>query len=161
MDTIDVLPAIVYGPGRDGFAVLGSSARLLDGDRRAFLDFAKAVSWRPAKIDAKSEVALAVVPSPNGIIVCRLSECEADAYGRNLAMRVEGVLCGRQDNSWHWLTDPLAWPQCSIVEPFELELPVSTKLHQHPSVQWNPATGMPLILASRELVNAPARWFIL
>lgn len=153
------LPAIAYGPGPGGFGVLNVSPRFSQRARLAFLDFAKAVSWRPAKLKASHVVCLALVPSPDGVVACRLTECGADAYGRNLAMRVEGILCGHDDRCWRHFTAADAWPSEAISNSSGV---VVSGIHDASSVvnlEWTPASGRPLILAPRTLVNAPAHWF--
>ena len=154
------LPGIMYGPGPDGFAILGVSRRFPQGARRAFVDFAKAVSWRPAKMKATDTVALALVPSTDGVLACRMTDCAADAYGRTLAMRVEGVLCGHDDAVWRRFAELDAWPPETISEPWEVSVPGPVDTESVPQLTWRPCVGRPLILFSRELVSAPGRWFI-
>lgn len=153
------LPGIVYGPGLDGFTILGVSPRLPDGARKVFINFAKSVTWRPAKLEAPHAVALALIPSPDGVVVCRMSECSVDAYGRGLAMRVEGVLCGHNDAIWRRFAASDAWPVETVSNPCEVPALTAVDADSVPRVNWSPRTGEPLILSSRILVNAPARWF--
>lgn len=153
------LPAIVYGPGPAGFGIMSASSGFLERARLAFLGFAKSISWRPAKMEAADMACVALVPSPDGVVACRLTECGTDVYGRRLAMRIEGVLCGHDDCVWGRFTALDAWPNEPIGESCEVSVHAETNGGSAAKVEWTPASGHPLILASRKLVNAPAQWF--
>lgn len=154
------LPIIVYGPGPGGFGILSVSRGFSASARLAFIRFAKAVSWRPAKTEEKDVVCLSLVPSPDGVLACRLTECGADVYGRNLAMRVEGILCGHDDRCWLRFTAADAWPSEPISDSCDVVTPGLADAGSVVNVEWSPASGRPLILAPRRLVNAPAHWFV-
>jgi len=153
------LPAIVFGAGPVGFGVLSISVGFPDAARLAFLDFAKAVSWRPAKAEARNAVCLALVPSPDGVVACRLTEHGNDAYGRGFAMRIEGVLCRHDDRIWRHFAASSAWPSERISDCREATVGTEAQENSSQIVPWTPASGYPLILAPPALVNAPALWF--
>lgn len=155
------LPAIVYGLGPNGFTITNASPNFPSGARKAFLEFARAVSWRPAKLEARDCTFLSLVTSVDGVVVCRLSQCPADAYGRELAMRIEGILCGSDEVLWRSFITAIAWPNEIISEPCEVVISDLVSDSNNTSVNWSAASGRPLILAPRRLINAPASWFAL
>ena len=87
---------------------------------RLFVGFAKAVNWRPRKLDAPEYVATGVLPCGEHVIVCRLLEDskDADPQNRPLVMRVEGVVCPAGDIRWKQWLNPAAWPPARLAVPF-------------------------------------------
>ena len=163
MSQTRILPCIIYGLGVDGFDIQGMSHQFPSEGRKAFLNFAKSISWRPAKLEAKNAIALALVPSHDGVVSCRITEGNVDIYGRNLVMQIEGVFCGDDENTWKYYMVPEVWPKDTISDPYEMKVSeeVDNKTTALPHTDWTPTSLIPHIMASRKIVNAPAQWFII
>jgi hypothetical protein len=157
-----LLPAVVFGLTKKGYDIIGKSDDISPEDINAFLHFAKAVSWRPAKLKEKDIQGTALVPCPGGLFACRISETSPDTYGRQMTMLIEGILCPAQKAAWEPWLSPANWPSRTIQSPYHLnETPEGkTESPQIPE-NWDPGSNHPLVMISSHLINMPETWHVL
>lgn len=154
-----LLPAIVFGLTNNGYDIIGKAEDLSPVDINAFLGFAKAVSWRPAKLKEKEVQGTALVPCPGGVFACRLSETSPDTYGRQMAMCVEGILCPAEETAWCSWLEPENWPSRTIQAPYMVrDIPEKNNDNTVLPDNWNPESNQPLVLIPPHLINMPQTW---
>ena len=112
---------LIYGKTDAGnYDLVHADAAVPEQVLSLFVGFAKAVNWRPRKLDEPEYVATGVLPCGQHVIVCRLLEdsTDADPQNRPLVMRVEGVVCPASDIRWQRWLNPAAWPHSQLSAPF-------------------------------------------
>ena len=121
MVAADTRSVLIFGKTETGdYDLVHSDAAVPEQILRLFVSFAKAVNWRPRKLDAPEYVATGVLPCGEHVIVFRLLEDskDADPQKRPLVMRVEGVVCPASDIRWKQWLNPVAWPPARLAVPF-------------------------------------------
>lgn len=157
------LPVLVFGPAEEGYGLLGKKDHIPSQAVDAFIRFAKAISWRPAKLEAPNVKGLALLPCPEGIFVCRISETVPDSFGRRPTMLVEGIYCPDVRSTWLTWLDWDNWPQealtsSSIAAPVAQTSPPTPPLAANLPRDWTPATAVPVVFLSEQLLSMPQGW---
>jgi hypothetical protein len=157
------LPVLVFGPSGNGYGLLGKKDHVPPQAVDAFMRFVKAISWRPAKLEAPNLKGLALLPCQDGIFVCRISETLPDSFGRRPTMLVEGIYCPDVRSIWLTWLDWDNWPQEALTSS-SIAAPVAqTSSSSPPSAtylprNWTPATAVPVVFLSEQLLSMPKGW---
>lgn len=100
---------VVYGSGKQGFALTCMDGDVEERQRDAFLRFAKGWGTVSGGKAFETDVAIALVPSGTRLWVCRIRQGPEDGFGRRTS-QVEGHLFRRESAEWRQLVRPEAWP---------------------------------------------------
>ncbi len=159
------LPVLCFGTSESGYGLLGSLNDVAESAKESFLEFAKSISWKPKKLDYPDLRFLALVPCPDGVFICRISEAVEESYGRSLPIYIEGILCSNGLSCWERFLDLKQWPEDVFPKSTTMSLSLSKSTSEYTSglseklpPEWSLESNVPVIFCSENILNLPESW---